>query len=213
MSFKVLVFSDYVCPYCFLAEGPLAAALEACDEPPAVAWMPFELRPHPTPTLEPAGEYLQTAWRDSVYPLAAQMGVEIVLPKISPQPYTRLAFEGALFARDHDAAAAYNHKMFTAFFQEERDIGDPAVLTACAGEIGLDEAGFAAALANRTHRSACEELLAFAIQTVGIQSVPTFLVGRYLLPGLARTETLLEAFARAGEDTEAPKTVTVPRTP
>ena len=48
MTLKVQVYSDYVCPYCFLAEGPLNEAvaelngdLEGAVE---IEWMPFELR-------------------------------------------------------------------------------------------------------------------------------------------------------------------------
>ena len=44
--------------------------------------MPFELRPYPNQTLRPDGEYLQRAWRQSVYPIARQMGVPITLPKV-----------------------------------------------------------------------------------------------------------------------------------
>ena len=65
--------------------------------------MPFELRPSPAPTLRPDGPYLQTAWKNSVYPLARRMGVEIRLPSVTPQPYTRLAFEGLEFAKKHGA--------------------------------------------------------------------------------------------------------------
>ena len=55
--------------------------------------MPFELRPYSAPTLRPDGAYLQTAWQRSVYPLAERLGVEIKLPTVSPQPYTRLALK------------------------------------------------------------------------------------------------------------------------
>ena len=78
MPLNVQIFSDYVCPYCFLAEGPLNDAVAALDGEVGVEWMPFELRPHPTPTLEPDGGYLQNGWRDSVYPLAEKMGVPFV---------------------------------------------------------------------------------------------------------------------------------------
>ena len=88
MSLKVQVFSDYVCPYCFLAEGPLNEAIAEInaeqDGAVEVEWMPFELRPSPTPTLEPEGDYLKDGWRDSVFPMAERMGVHIVLPKVSP---------------------------------------------------------------------------------------------------------------------------------
>ncbi len=189
-TLKLQVYSDYVCPYCFLAEGPLNEAVAAQNGAVEVEWMPFELRPHPTPTLRPEDDYLQTAWRDSVYPLAARMAVPIVLPKVSPQPYSRLAFEGALIARGAGAAQAYNHRMFTAFFQEERDIGDADVLTACAREIGLDAAAFRAALDAGKYRVECAEQLRHAVQTMGIRSVPTFAIGGLAVPGLLPADTL-----------------------
>lgn len=66
-----------------------------------VEWMPFELRPEPDETLRPEGDYLQRAWRQSVFPLARRMGVPINLPPVSTQPHTHLAFEGYQFAREH----------------------------------------------------------------------------------------------------------------
>lgn len=57
MSVKIEVFSDYVFPYCFLAEGPLREAIMGKNV--EVEWMPFELRPYPQPTLKPEGNYLQ----------------------------------------------------------------------------------------------------------------------------------------------------------
>jgi predicted DsbA family dithiol-disulfide isomerase len=195
MALKVQVFSDYVCPFCFLAEGPLNEAVAELDGAVEVEWMPFELRPYPTPTLEPEGDYLQSAWRDSVYPMAAQMGVPIVLPRVSPQPYTRLAFEGALEARDQGKADAYNHRMFTAFFQDELDIGKIEVLTACAAEIGMDDEKFRTALENRSHRDVCEEQLRFGHDILALRSVPTFVIDNRLgIPGLVPKETLISVF-------------------
>lgn len=190
------VYSDFVCPYCFLAEGPLEAAAARYGGDVAIDWRPFELRPHPEPTLRPEGDYLQRAWASSVYPLAAELGVRIVLPRVSPQPYTRLAFEGALFARAEGAANAYNHRMFTAFFQDERDIGDAGELAALAGEIGLDRMRFAEALATRAYAEPCAQLLRHAYQVLGISSVPTIIVGRQAVAGLvpeARLAAMIDA--------------------
>ena len=101
--------------------------------------MPYELRPYPTETLKPEGEYLQSTWKNYVYPMAEKYGVKIVLPRVSPQPYTHLAFEGYQYALENGKGNKYNHRMLTAFFQEELDIGDIDVLTKLAGEIGLDQ--------------------------------------------------------------------------
>ena len=96
--------------------------------------MPFELRPHPQPTLRPRGDYIQRAWSQSVYRLAEQMGVPIRLPQMSPQPHTHLAFEGYQYAKEHGKGNEYNHRVLEAFFVESQDIGDIGVLTKLAGE-------------------------------------------------------------------------------
>ena len=195
MPLKVQVFSDYVCPYCFLAEGPLNEAVAELEGAVEVEWMPFELRPYPTPTLEPEGDYLQSGWRASVYPMAERMGVRIVLPRVSPQPYTRLAFEGALWARDQGKAEAYNHRMFTAFFQDELDIGDAEVLGDCAAEIGLDKKDFRAALDDGLHRQECEEQLRLGRDILAINSVPTFVIDNRLgIPGMVPKDTWISVF-------------------
>src|SRR5215472_4795682 len=116
--------------------------------------MPFELRPEPHPTLRPEGDYLQRAWQQSVYPLARRMGVPIVLPPVSPQPHTHLAFEGYQYAREHDKGNEYNHRVLEAFFVEGRDIGDVLVLTRLAGDVGLDEKDFGDALRSRQYSGA-----------------------------------------------------------
>ncbi|MBC6606146.1 DsbA family oxidoreductase [Hymenobacter sp. BT188] len=184
---SIKVFSDYVCPFCLLGEQVLARAI--ADKDVSVEWMPFELRPYPTPTLRPEGEYLQTTWARSVYPMAAALNVPMVLPKVSPQPHTHLAFEGYQFAKEQGLGESYTHRMFTAFFQEEQDIGDVEVLTRLATEVGLDAEAFRAALTNRTYREQHQRALRQAEQ-LGISAVPSFVIGNKLVRGLPREEDL-----------------------
>ena len=122
--------------------------------------MPFELRPYPSDTLRPEGEYLQRAWAERVLPLAARMGLQMVLPRVSPQPHTRLAFEGFQYAKEHGKPHEYNHEVFKAFFQEEQDIGGVEVLTRIAGNAGLDAADFRHALETRAYKDAHQRALA-----------------------------------------------------
>src|SRR5881227_620311 len=116
--------------------------------------MPFELRPEPNPTLRPEGDYLKRAWSQSVYPIAERMGVPIILPPVSPQPHTHLAFEGYQFAREHGNGNDYNIRVLEAFFRDGQDIGDVGVLTKLAGEVGLDTLMFEEALRTRRYREA-----------------------------------------------------------
>ncbi|MEQ8247337.1 MAG: DsbA family protein [Alphaproteobacteria bacterium] len=200
MTVTVRVWSDYVCPYCFLAEQPLADAIAQSGVDAAVSWMPFELRPEPTPTLRPEDDYLQTGWARSVYPMAAEMGVEIRLPDVSPQPYSRLAFEGHLFAEEHGQSAAYTHRMFSAFFQESLDIGDIDILTALAQEIALDGAAFRTALEDGTYAEMHQMLLRVAYEQIPVTAVPTFLIGNRLLRGLVPIDGLIEQLRAAALD-------------
>ncbi|GGG21677.1 DsbA family oxidoreductase [Pontibacter amylolyticus] len=187
---QIKVYSDYVCPYCFFGEQVLEKALEGMEEQVQVEWMPFELRPEPTPTLIPKGDYLQTTWENSVYPMGKQLGIHIVLPNVSPQPYTHLSFEGYQYAKEQGKGEAYTHRMFTAFFQEEQDIGDVDVLTKLAGEIGLDEREFRQGLESRKYKEAHQRALRHATQELGIKAVPTFIIGNKMVRGLLREEDM-----------------------
>jgi predicted DsbA family dithiol-disulfide isomerase len=152
--------------------------------------MPFELRPYPNETLRPEGEYLQRAWKNSVYPIARQMAVPIKLPAVSPQPHTHLAFEGYQFAREHGKGNEYNHRVLTAFFVESQDIGNIAVLTGLAGEVGLDEREFEGALKSRKYREIHQRALRHAYEEAGVTGVPMFVIGSRTLTGLQDKQTL-----------------------
>lgn len=191
MTLTVKVYSDYVCPFCFIAEKPLEEAVKNKDV--TVEWMPFELRPYPTETLRPEGDYLRSTWERSVYPMAEAMGVRIVLPRVSPQPHTHLAFEGYQFAKEQGQGTQYNHRMFTAFFQEEQDIGDIQVLCRLAGEIGLNEDDFKEALESGKYRETHRNALEHAYNEANITSVPTFVIGRRVLAGVRTKESLESA--------------------
>ena len=197
---KVEVYSDYVCPYCFLAEVVLERAMAGQEV--AVEWKPFELRPAPTPTLRPEGDYLQQVWKQSVYPMAAELEVDMVLPKVSPQPHTHLAFEGFQFAREQGLGKEYTHRMFTAFFQEEQDLEEPEVLGKLAAEIGLDRKAFDQALANRTYQQKHQEQLAYATEVLQIRAVPTMLIGRRIVRGLLPEEQLKRLIAEETKEAQ-----------
>ncbi|RFU64432.1 DsbA family oxidoreductase [Peribacillus saganii] len=188
MTLKIKIYSDYVCPFCFLAEKPLEEAVKGKDV--EIEWMPFELRPYPNKTLRPEEDYLQTTWKQSVYPMAEGMDIDIVLPKVSPQPYTHLAFEGFQYAKEKGKGNAYNDRMLRAFFQEEQDIGDITILTELAGELGLDRAEFKDALETRKYKEAHERALNHAYNDVGIQAVPTFIIGDTKTAGILSKERL-----------------------
>ena len=155
--------------------------------------MPFELHPAPTPTRRPESDYLQERWKQSVYPLAERLGVQMKLPSVSPYPYTNLAFQGLEFAKDHGRANEYNDAVFRAFFQQSRDIGSPEVLAGIAKEVGLDAKALQSALKEGAYRERVQQLLETAYGRVGVTAVPTMIIGRQRLEGLYPAETIRQA--------------------
>lgn len=152
--------------------------------------MPFELRPEPAPTLRPEGDYLRRVWAQSVYPLAARMGVPINLPAVSPQPHTHLAWEGYQFAKERGRGDEYNHRVLVAFFVEGLDIGRPEVLAGLAADVGLGGAELEQALRSRKYNEAHKQALRHAHVEAGVTGVPLFVIGTVELTGLQSREAL-----------------------
>jgi predicted DsbA family dithiol-disulfide isomerase len=188
---SITIYSDFVCPYCLLAEKVLSDAIG--DRDIAITWRPFELRPAPEPTLKPEDPYLPSIWQRSVYPLAQHLGVPIQLPSISPQPRTAKAFELLAMAQDQGLDHAYSMRVLRAFFQENQDIGEPEVLIGLAAEVGLDPDEARKALESGTYAQRHQEALRHAREDMQITSVPTIAVGERVFRGTPPLEALKQA--------------------
>ncbi|BBP04804.1 DSBA oxidoreductase [Sulfuriferula plumbiphila] len=178
MSDKILisVWSDYVCPFCYLEEPVLEQLELAFGAQVEVDWRAFELRPDPVPTLDPNGEYLRTTWARSVYPMAAQRGMTLRLPPV--QPRSRLALEAERFARRYGLGKPMRQAFFRAFFERGRDIGDIEVVLDIGGNVGIDVARLRVALENGEHAEAVSHDQRQA-QALGISGVPALLMQRH----------------------------------
>lgn len=196
MTVEIHIYSDYVCPYCLLAERVIKQAASGPDV--RIRWHPFELRPYPVPTLRVEDDYLPRVWRTSVYPMAERLGVRIVLPRISPQPRTRLAFELFAMAEEQDLGHPFSMRVFRAFFQEERNIGDTEVLVELAAEVGLDPAAAREALDTGKYEQTHRDALRHAIEDIGVSVVPTILIGNQRLEGVPDVRTLQNAIDLLG---------------
>lgn len=170
---KITVFSDYVCPFCYLEEPDLARVREGYGDRVEVDWRAYELRPDPVPTLDPDGEYLHRVWNASVYPMARSLGMTLRLPPV--QPRSRKALEAAEFAREVGVYDRMHTALFRAFFEDGRDIGDVGVLLGVGESVGLDGEELRKALeeGRYTEKVIGDEELA---RKLGVDSVPTMFV-------------------------------------
>jgi predicted DsbA family dithiol-disulfide isomerase len=171
---RITVWSDYVCPFCYLEEPVLERIREEYGDRVEIDWRAFELRPEPVPTLDPDGEYLHTTWNASVYPMAERRGMTLRLPPV--QPRSRRALEAAEFAREEGRFGAMHRALFRAFFEDGRDLDDLEVLLDVGGSVGLDQEELRAALeeGRYTDKVLADERQA---QETGISGVPALLVG------------------------------------
>ncbi|MFP3791965.1 DsbA family oxidoreductase [Bacillus subtilis] len=194
MTVHIKVYSDYVCPFCFVGKAAFEEAIKGKDV--EVEWMPFELRPSPSPQLDPVNDpSKQYMWQTSIQPMAEKLGVEINFPNVSPHPYTDLAFEGFHFAKKYNKGHEYNTRVFQAFFQEGQNIGDIDILTKLAEEVGLDGASFKSALETRTYQDVQRQALKHAYEEADITAVPTFIIGDTVIPGAAGKDVFEKAIS------------------
>jgi predicted DsbA family dithiol-disulfide isomerase len=209
---QIEVWSDVVCPWCYIGKRRLETALERFPhrDQVEVIWRSFQLDPtipegetHPTlPAL--AAKYgasvdQMAANMMRVEELAAAEGLEYHLTEgISGN--TALAHELLHLAAEHGLQGAVKERLLHAHFEEGRSVFDVDSLVALGAEVGLDEAEARAALADRRYHAAVRQDAATA-QALGATGVPFFVVDRrYGAAGAQPAELLLEVLERAWAD-------------
>ncbi|MFT7837461.1 DsbA family oxidoreductase [Saccharothrix sp. BKS2] len=197
------VWSDVVCPWCYIGKRKLERALEAWDgEPVTVVWRPFQLQPDATSSGRPmvevlAGKLGEQGAREAqrrVTAVAAAVGLDYELDR-QVEANTFDAHRLLLAARDQGVQAAVGERFFRAHFTEGADVGDRGVLVALAGEAGLT--GAEDLLADDALAERLNEELAEGV-AIGVRSVPTFVVGRRGVAGAQDPEVLLDLLRSSG---------------
>ncbi len=142
------VFSDFVCPWCYIGTHRLRRAL--ADRPERMfvrRWLPYELNPDLPPegierslytAIKFGGQYRAKQIYSVVEAAAAQEGLPLRIGRIARMPNTANAHRLVFWAERQDRADAVIWSLFTAYFGEGRDIGDIRVLCRIADDLGLD---------------------------------------------------------------------------
>lgn len=204
---QIEVFSDVVCPWCYIGKRRLDAVLaEPGNEDLRVTWRPFQLYPQLPPGGVPRESFMRARFGDGAEPdeiyrrvmeEAREAGLALDFRAIAIAPNTldahRLISWAEFSGRQHDLAEA----LFRAYFQQGRDVGDAGVLAATAGEVGLDGAAAAQMLAGQDEMDKVRQELSLA-DAVGVTGVPFFVLGgRFAIPGAQAADTLRQLIARA----------------
>jgi predicted DsbA family dithiol-disulfide isomerase len=92
--------------------------------------------------------------------------------------------------------------LFSAYFEQGRDIGDPAVLEWIAASAGMDADLVRELLSGDADIAEIEKEDAFA-HRLGINGVPTFIfANKYLISGAQEPETLLQVIDKVLDEAE-----------
>ena len=187
------IFSDPVCPWCYLGKANLDRALEQHpDHPFAVQWHPFQLNPDMPPEGVDKHSYLlerfgSQAQLDAIHQrfrdVAAQNGVQMDpdTPKRIPNTLNahRIIHWAGLEGRQTFAVAA----LMRAYWVEGRDIGNQGVLADIAAGTGMDRAVVVRLLASDADLDEVRTREAHA-RTRGTPAVPTFVIAnKYVVSG------------------------------
>ena len=212
---QVEVWSDVVCPWCYIGKRRLEAALEQFPQRDQVEviWRSFQLDPsvpegrtYPTlPAL--AAKYGRTEdemrnMQAHVEQVAAGEGLAYRLAG-TLSGNTLLAHELLHLAAEHGKRDELKERLLHAYFEEGHSVFDVEALVPFAVEVELDETEVREALADRRFRAAVQQDVATA-SALGATGVPFFVVDRkYGAAGAQPAESLLQLLERAWADTRA----------
>jgi predicted DsbA family dithiol-disulfide isomerase len=193
------IFSDPVCPWCYVGKANLDRALaQHPDHPFAIQWHPFQLNPDMPPEGVAKRAYLEEkfggkarvdAVHERLREVAKAAGVDMNPDKPQRMPNTLDAHRLIHWAGIEAVQSAVVTALMRAYWAEGRDIGDHTTLADIAGENGMDRD---ATLRLLQSDADAEDILARDqdARQKGVNAVPTFLVAQqYVVSGAQPTET------------------------
>ncbi|RWZ59031.1 DsbA family oxidoreductase [Halobacillus fulvus] len=206
---KIEVWSDFVCPFCYIGKRRLEHALKELPESGnvEVVYKSFELDPEAERnTGENIHEKLAAKYGRSIEEAkemtanmteqAAQEGLTFDFDKQKPTN-TFDAHRVAKFAEEKGEGIPVAERFFQAVFTEGRDVGDHATITELAVEAGLEKGEVEAVLNGEDYTETVREEERDAYQ-IGVQGVPFFVINRkYAVSGAQPKEVFVQGLQKA----------------
>ena len=205
---KVEIWSDVVCPWCYVGKRNLEAALAEfphADEV-TVEWRSFELDASTPQQMDLSmDEVLQrkygmspdeaTAANRQMTELAAKVGLEYHLDNVQIGN-TFDAHRLIHLADTQGLGGAMKERLLAAYFTEGRSVSDPAELADLGVEVGLDRTRVDAVMAGDEFGADVRADEAQAVE-LGCTGVPFFVVdGKFGIPGAQPPDVLLRLLNR-----------------
>jgi predicted DsbA family dithiol-disulfide isomerase len=208
---RIEIWSDVMCPFCYIGKRNFEAALERFEhrDDVEVTWRSFQLAPDLPRVCEgDVHDYLAAkygggrerakAMNDDMARRAAEIGLTYNFDT-AVLGNTFDAHRLVHMARAAGLEDAAVERVFRAYFTDSLAVADHEVLAGLGAEIGLDADAVRAMLAGDEHVEEVEAEVAEAL-ALGIQGVPCFVIDRrFAVSGAQPPELILQALERARE--------------
>jgi predicted DsbA family dithiol-disulfide isomerase len=202
---KVEIWSDVMCPFCYIGKRRFENALEQFEHKDAVevVWKSFQLDPE-----------MQSNTGISLYQyLADRKGMSLERSEQMHQQMTNMAAELGLeynfdkavignsfdahrlshLAKQHGVQDELEEALFKAYFTEGKNIADKSDLLALGTAIGLNAEDISQTLNSSQYAEEVKHDI-YEGEQVGVRGVPFFVLGdKYAVSGAQQTDTFLGA--------------------
>jgi predicted DsbA family dithiol-disulfide isomerase len=209
---RVDIWSDVICPWCYIGKRRFEAALGRFEhwDDVEVVWHSFELDPSAPARREGnladllAAKYgmSQTQAVDAnanMTKLAAAEGLDYHLERAQPGN-TFDAHRLIHLAEEHGLQGEMKERLLRGYFSEGMAVGDPEALAGAGVEVGLDKDEVRAVLDSDAYSDAVRADEAHASR-LGISGVPFFVLdNRYGVSGAQPPDAILGALEQAWEE-------------
>ena len=198
------VYSDVICPWCYVGKRRLERALQVWDGAPVnVRWQPFQLNPTMPRNGMDRRQYLDMKFGspaaartiyDQVSTAGAAEGIRFAFERVTRTPNTFAAHRLIWWAGRQGKQDEMVEILFRRYFLEGGDIGHIDTLSQAAADAGFDRAIASTFLAGE---EGVEEVNVeeSAGHRLGIRGVPYFVInGTSALSGAQPPEQLVAAF-------------------
>ncbi|MGB9379417.1 DsbA family oxidoreductase [Candidatus Binatus sp.] len=201
MALKIVMFSDYICPFCYVGFETIRKLKPEFDF--QIEWRGFQIHPDwpaagiPVEKMRGPGdaESRQALWK-RISAMAEATGFSMKPPTVLTN--SRAALAATEFARESGRDELLEERIYRAYFNEGENIGDAGVVARLAAEAGLDAGEVAEAIKSPKYEMRLKNNSLAAHQR-GVSGVPTFFIGEFPLVGAQNLDAMRAILKRATE--------------
>lgn len=209
---KIEIWSDIICPFCYIGKRKFELALQDFKhkETVEIEWKSFQLDPSMQRQVpgsidqylsEKKGMTIEEAKQlnQQVTNMAKEVGLDYHFEKAIPNN-TILAHQLLHFARQHNKQNEMKERLLQAYFIKGEDIGDINQLGEIARELGLDDK---VAVESMTTNAYADEIEVdqYHAQQIGVRGVPFFVFNnKYAISGAQAVEAFSELIEKVWQE-------------